>query len=152
MTDSSQPEWKRSSIGITPLTVRPRAGSRRIKKFDVVGTGTTEQQASNGAHVNIIFPGVSDRGGGAGTSLQADGRRVCSVCTRASADYSCPRCLIGYCSSKCYKVRYSSSCVTRSSILYRFFYRRQSRPLPVRYRYIFSLIFSIDHSTGRTHI
>lgn len=115
MTGSSQPEWQRSSIGITPLTVKPRAGSRRVKKFDVVGAGTAraEKQASNGAQVNIIFPGIGDRGGeegveggGSSGSRQAAAGRVCSVCTRASADYSCPRCLIGYCSSKCYKVRH----------------------------------------------
>lgn len=127
MTGSSQPEWQRSSIGITPLTVRPRPGSRRVKKFDVVGTGTAraEKQAINGAQVNIIFPGIGDRGGeggaeggGSSGSRQAAAGRVCSVCTRASADYSCPRCLIGYCSSKCYKVRHhcSSSCLCNNEL------------------------------------
>ena len=131
MTGSSQPDWQRSSIGITPVTVRPRPGSRRVKKFDVVGTGTAraEKQAIGGAQVNIIFPGIGDRGGGvraegggSSGSRQAAAGRVCSVCTRASGDYSCPRCLIRYCSSKCYKVRHHSSsclCATTSSVCIR---------------------------------
>ena len=134
MTGSSPPKWQRSSIGITPLTVRPRPGSRLAKKYDVVGTGTppAEKRASNGAQVNIIFPGIGDKGReegaegrGSSGSRRAAAGRVCSVCTRASADYSCPRCLVGYCSSKCYKVRHRVGCATSSRcyirlVLYRY--------------------------------
>ncbi|CAM9517178.1 unnamed protein product [Ectocarpus sp. 4 AP-2014] len=57
--------------------------------------------------LRVVVPGRAGEEG-EGTTLAAAGAgrggRVCSVCARASADYSCPRCLVGYCSSKCYKV------------------------------------------------
>ncbi|CAM9366724.1 unnamed protein product, partial [Discosporangium mesarthrocarpum] len=77
-------EWKPSNIGITPLLVRPRAGTKLILKRDA----------------EIILPGSKD-GATAGRARPTD--RMCSVCTRAIASYTCPRCCIGYCSSSCYK-------------------------------------------------
>ncbi|CAM9785051.1 unnamed protein product [Ectocarpus sp. 6 AP-2014] len=62
--------------------------------------------------LKVVVPGRAGAEG-EGVTLAAAGAgrggRVCSVCARASADYSCPRCLVGYCSSKCYKV-HGSSC------------------------------------------
>lgn len=98
----NQEQWQRSSIGITPVTVRPRPGTRRIKKQDVVGT----EIITTKAHPHALR-GAGAAGGSRESGTEGTGR-VCSVCTRASADYSCPRCLIGYCSSNCYKVRCSS--------------------------------------------
>ncbi|CAM9450471.1 unnamed protein product [Ectocarpus fasciculatus] len=112
-------EWRRSPIGITPLSVRPRAGHRRVKKYDVEGAAAAGADASppmaagvqgkrdNSNALKVVVPGRAGAEG-EGVTLAAAGAgregRVCSVCARASADYSCPRCLVGYCSSKCYKV------------------------------------------------
>ena len=134
MTGSAQDNWlwKPSSIGITPLTVRPRAGKRHVTKHDlngdavavpaVGGPGLQGQSAASGCGggdggrgvdpFKIVVPARVREGDGRGpegaapliSSTRPSNGRVCSVCTRASADYSCPRCLIGYCSSKCYKV------------------------------------------------
>lgn len=140
MTDSTKKDrkWQRSSIGITPLTVRPRAGQRRVSKFDVTGDNlpgpaAPEVQGQSGGSTRrsnpLIIAPASAAGEGDGRAERvvltsssasssaavagrAPGARVCSVCTRASADYSCPRCLIGYCSSTCYKV--SSLCLLLS--------------------------------------
>lgn len=125
-------KWQRSSIGITPLTVRPRAGQRRVNKFDltgdtlsgpaapdVQGQSGSERSSTNPLIVAPARPGEGE-GRAEGVVLSSSstrpfavegtgvaGARVCSVCARAVADYSCPRCLIGYCSSKCYKVSQS---------------------------------------------
>lgn len=103
----NQKQWQRSSIGITPVTVRPRPGTRRIKKQDVVGTEIITKNAHPHALGGAGAAGGRREGGTEGAG------RVCSVCARASADYSCPRCLIGYCSSNCYKVRCPSSSYIR---------------------------------------
>lgn len=117
---TQQQEWRRSPIGITPLSVRPRAGQRRVKKYDVEGAaaaasgadapppmaGLQGKKDSSNA-LKVVVPGrVGNKGEGVTLAAAGAGRegRVCSVCARASADYSCPRCLVGYCSSKCYKV------------------------------------------------
>eukprot|EP00903_Cladosiphon_okamuranus_P010889 g10285.t1 len=124
--------WQRSSIGITPLTVRRRAGLRRVTKIDVAGATLPAAAAGINqvsSHTPLITAPARRAGEGAGISGDvvlssssstrplAAGKaggtvgvsRVCSVCARASADYSCPRCLVGYCSSKCYKA-HGSSC------------------------------------------
>eukprot|EP00752_Nemacystus_decipiens_P002452 g2309.t1 len=132
--NSKDRKWRRSSIGITPLTVRPRAGQRRVSKFDLTGDnvpgraapdvqGQTGRKGSinpltiaparrvggeDGRVEGVVLPPSSTRSS-AGFTGRAAGARVCSVCARASADYSCPRCLIGYCSSKCYKA-HGSTC------------------------------------------
>lgn len=109
-TQEKKSIWQRSLIGITPVTVRARLGSRRVQKFDLGSTPAGDQPSADDKNFRVIVPGVGGEGGGwaAGGSSSASRRlvagRVCSVCARASADYSCPRCLIGYCSSKCYKV------------------------------------------------
>ncbi len=132
MTSSAEDkwDWQPSPIGITPLSIRPRAGKRRVQKFDVNGGAASPAvgaapglqgnpaDGGDGAGGNnpyrIVVPARPGGGEGRGeglapsfstsSSARPAARRVCSVCVRASADYSCPRCLIGYCSSKCYKV------------------------------------------------
>lgn len=131
---TQQPKWRRSSIGITPLTIRPRAGRVHVKKLNIrgapvsAGAAVAEDAPAPGVHgradtypssnpAEIIVPSRAGEAGADGLApssslssrqLAAVGAggtgRVCSVCARASADYSCPRCLIGYCSSNCYKV------------------------------------------------
>ncbi|CAN0422203.1 unnamed protein product, partial [Pylaiella littoralis] len=128
-TTQKQQEWRRSSIGITPLTVRPRPGRRSVKKIDVVGSdgpailcvpAVQGQKGNNSTSdsFRVEIPArVSGRGKGVAplSSSRPDASRaggtakVCSVCARASADYTCPRCLIGYCSSTCYKA-HGSGC------------------------------------------
>lgn len=92
----SSQTWQRSSfVGITPLTVKPRLGKKLVTKTDLILKPK-----------NAVLSSLPST---AGTSIMAPPaaggvERVCSVCTRRSAGYSCPRCLIAYCSSKCYKV------------------------------------------------
>ncbi|CAN0378528.1 unnamed protein product, partial [Ectocarpus sp. 8 AP-2014] len=128
---TQQQEWRRSTVGITPLSVRPRAGQRRVKKYDVEGAAVAaavsgaeasppmaagaqgkKDATDKSNELRVVVPGRAGAEGD-GVTLAAAGAgrggRVCSVCARASADYSCPRCLVGYCSSKCYKV-HGSGC------------------------------------------
>lgn len=94
--------WQRSpSVGITPITVGARYGKQTVKKTDLVLTGSNKQK--------LVEPVLGERDG-ASAAFWAKGSlsgvsRVCSVCSTHTAEYSCPRCLIAYCSSKCYKVR-----------------------------------------------
>lgn len=104
----SSQEWQRSPVGITPIVVRPRAGCRIVTKKDSEWSNNDQATSSeikipNRAATDELS--VSVRGESEKSRQTAQLGRVCSVCTRATASYSCPRCLIAYCSSKCYKVR-----------------------------------------------
>ncbi|CAM9196951.1 unnamed protein product [Choristocarpus tenellus] len=79
-------EWRSSTIGVTPLLIHPRPGTKVVTKHDS----------------EVVLPVSGPENGGSLVGGQAH-VRICSVCTRSAACYTCPRCSIGYCSSSCYK-------------------------------------------------
>lgn len=102
-------DWQRSpSIGITPITVRSaRYGKQTVTKTDLIlnsSVGPSVAGPVTAGTAGGTGAGAAAAAVAAGVEIAGAVNRVCSVCISCSAEYSCPRCLIAYCSSKCYKV------------------------------------------------
>eukprot|EP01084_Bolivina_argentea_P217592 369411_1 len=63
------------------ITIRPRVGQRTVKKIDTPTIKISESDDQK----------------------EVKRHTVCLVCTSAVASYTCPRCLVPYCGSSCYK-------------------------------------------------